>query len=60
MIEAITTGVATAITIGGNVVTALLGTSGAMKELLPVVGLAIGFGGVGWGIRTIKSLTWGF
>lgn len=60
MIEAITTGVTTAITIGGSVVTAILGEAGALKDLLPVIGLAIGFGGVGWGIRTIKSLTWGF
>lgn len=60
MLQAILTGVETAITIGGNVVTSILGEAGALKDLLPVVGLAIGFGGVGWGIRTIKSLTWGF
>lgn len=60
MVEAITTGVSTAITICGNVVTAIVGESGGLKDLLPIIGLAIGFGGVGWGISTMKSLTWGF
>lgn len=60
MVEAITTGVTTALSIGGSVVTSILGESGQLKDLLPVIGLAIGFGGVGWGINTIKSLTWGF
>lgn len=60
MVEAILTGVETALSIGGSVVSGILGEAGQLKELLPVIGLAIGFGGVGWGIRTIKSLTWGF
>lgn len=60
MVEAITTGVTTAIGVCGSVVTAILGEAGQLKDLLPVIGLAIGFGGVGWGIRTMKSLTWGF
>lgn len=60
MIEAILSGVTTAITACGNVVTALLSDSGALKDLLPVVGMAVGIGLTGWGIRTVKSLTWGF
>lgn len=60
MLEAIGTGVTKVIALGGEVVTAILGTDGAFAALLPVIGLSIGMGIVGWGIRTVKSLTWGF
>lgn len=60
MIEAITSGVTTVITAAGTVVSAIVSDTGAMKDLLPVIGMAIGLGLVGWAIRTIKSLTWGF
>lgn len=60
MIEAILQGVTTAISACGQVVAALLGEAGELKDLLPVIGLAVGIGLVGWGIRTVKSLTWGF
>lgn len=60
MLESIGQGVTKVIAFGGEVVTALLGADGAFKDLLPVIGMGIGFGVVGWGIRTIKSLTWGF
>lgn len=60
MIEAITSGVTVAITAAGKVVTALLGETGELKDLLPVIGMAVGIGLTGWGIRTVKSLTWGF
>lgn len=60
MLQAITTGVTTVIEAAGTVVTAIVGEGGAMKDLLPVIGMAIGLGLVGWAIRTIKSLTWGF
>ena len=59
-VSAISDGVGTAISVCGSVVTAIVGASGDLKDLLPVIGLAIGFGGVGWGINTFKSLTWGF
>ena len=59
-IGAITDGVGTAVSSAGKVVTALLTEGGELAALLPVVGLAIGIGLVGWGVRTIKSLTWGF
>ena len=60
MIEAITAGVSTAVQAAGTVVTAILGETGALKDLLPVIGLAIGISLTGWGVNTIKSLTWGF
>lgn len=59
MLEAIGTGVTQAITFAGNVVTAVVGESGALNGLLPAIGLAIGIGVIGWGIATIKNLVWG-
>lgn len=59
MLEAITQGVTHGITIVGEVVTAIVGASGAMSALLPVIGLSIGFGAIGFGIAKIKSLVWG-
>lgn len=60
MLDSIATGVTSVIGYAGNVVTAIVGESGALNDLLPVVGMAIGIGLVGWGINTIKSITWGF
>ena len=60
MINAITSGVGTVIECAGDVVSAIITDGGAMNALLPVIGMAVGLGLVGWGIRTIKSLTWGF
>lgn len=58
MMVEIGNGVTAVIGYAGSVVTAL--TTGALKDLLPVIGMAVGIGLVGWGIRTVKSLTWGF
>lgn len=60
MMSAIGTGITSVIGYAGEVVTALVGESGALSALLPVVGMAVGIGLVGWGIRVVKSLTWGF
>lgn len=60
MMTSIGSGVTAVIGYAGDVVTALCGESGALAPLLPVVGMAVGIGLVGWGIRTVKSLTWGF
>ena len=58
MMTAIGDGITAVIGYAGQVVTAL--TTGSMKDLLPVIGMAVGIGLVGWGIRVVKSLTWGF
>lgn len=60
MMSAIGTGITAVIGYAGEVVTALVGETGALSALLPVVGMAVGIGLVGWGIRVVKSLTWGF
>ena len=60
MIEAIVSGVGTAVEVCGSVLSSIFGEAGALKDLLPVIGLGIGFSAAGWAIHTIKSLTWGF
>lgn len=60
MMNAIGTGVTNVIGFAGDVVTAIVSDGGALSALLPVIGMAVGIGLVGWGIRTVKSLTWGF
>lgn len=59
MLAAIGTGVTEVIGWGGEVLTAIVGETGSMNAVLPVIGIAIGLGIVGWGIATIKSLVWG-
>lgn len=60
LVNAIGTGLTSVIGYAGSVVDALVGAEGALNALLPVIGVTIAFGVVGWGIRTVKSLTWGF
>lgn len=60
LVSAIGTGLTHVIGYAGQVVTALTGAEGDLVALLPVIGVTIAFGVVGWGIRTVKSLTWGF
>lgn len=60
MIDAITSGVSTVVSAAGTVITSIVSDTGQMAALLPVIGMAVGLGLVGWAIRTIKSLTWGF
>lgn len=59
MLAAIGNGVTEVIAWGGEVLTAIVGESGSMNAVLPVIGVAIGLGIVGWGVATIKSLVWG-
>ena len=59
MLEAISTGVSTALQCCGKVLGAIAHETGQLKYVLPVIGLAIGLGIVGWGIKTVKSLVWG-
>ena len=57
---AIGNGVTAVIGYAGDVADALFTSGGELASLLCVVGLSVGLGIVGWGIRTVKSLTWGF
>lgn len=56
---AITTGITTAISAVGEVLSALL-SEGAWTAVLPLVGLAVGFFVCRVGIRIIKSLVQGY
>lgn len=60
MLEAITSAVPTVIGWVGDVLSAIVTTEGELSAILPVIGLAIAFGVIGFGVRTIKNLTWGF
>ena len=67
MLAAITSGVSTAITIGGDVISAIFGTAsesggvaGAWAAILPAVGLAVGFFVLRGGIGIVKSLIKGY
>lgn len=44
----------------GSVISALLGTEGALGDLWPLAMVGIAFGLVFKGIGMIKSFTWGF
>lgn len=60
MLSAISTGVTTAIGYVGDVLEAIVGTSGELSGILPVLGLSIGMGVIGFGIAKLKSVIWGF
>lgn len=60
MIATITSGVTAAITMGGDVITAIFGDAGSWGAVADVIGLQIGLGVIGWAIVKIKSLVWGF
>lgn len=60
MLDAITTGVTTVISYVGNVISAITSTSGAWKDLLPVIGLGIAVMFVMFAITTVKSLIKGY
>ena len=60
MLDSIGTGVTTVITYVGNVISAITSTSGAWKDLLPVIGLGIGVMFVMFAITTVKSLIKGY
>lgn len=60
MLDAIGTGVTSVITYVGNVITAITGSTGAWKDLLPVIGLSVGVMFVMYAIRFVKSLIKGY
>lgn len=60
LMTSIGTGVTSVIGYAGDVANALFTEGGELATLLGVIGLSVGLGIVGWGIPTVKSLTWGF
>ena len=60
MASTITTGITTAISSIGSVISAIFETEGAWVAVLPVVGLAVGFYVCRIGVRMVKSLIKGY
>lgn len=60
MVETITAGVTAVIGWAGQVVASIFGSEGALADLLPIIGVSVGIGIVGFGIRTIKNVVWGY
>ena len=59
MIQAVGDGLTQMITWLGNVVTAVVGDTGALNDLLPVFALGIAGTIVMFGIRVLRGFTWG-
>lgn len=59
MLASITSGVTTVIGWIGSVVTALVGSEGALADLLPLFAVGIACSAVFFGVKAIKSLVWG-
>lgn len=59
MLEAVTTGLSTVIDWVGTVVTALVGTDGALKDLLPLLAIGVAVSALMLGIKAIRSFIWG-
>ena len=59
MLDAVTTAMTTVIDWVGTVVTALVGASGALKDLLPLFAIGVAISAVMLGIKVIRGLIWG-
>lgn len=59
MMQAIGTALTDVIGWVGEVVTALVGESGQLKDLLPLMAIGIGISALMLGVKSIKSFAWG-
>lgn len=59
MMPAVTTALGTVIEWVGTVVTALVGESGALKDLLPLLAVGVAVSALMLGVKAIKSFIWG-
>lgn len=59
MLEAVTSALSTVISWVGTVVTALVGTEGALSELLPLLAIGVAISALMLGVKAIKSFIWG-
>ena len=59
MLAAVTSAISTVITWVGTVVTALVGESGALKELLPLFAIGVAVSAILLGIKVIRGMIWG-
>lgn len=59
MLAAVTSALSEVITWCGDIITAITGESGALKELLPLFAVGIAISVVFLGVKVIKSIVWG-
>ena len=59
MLEAVTSGLDTVIDWVGTVVSSLLGETGELKALLPLLGIGIAVSALMLGVKAIRSFAWG-
>lgn len=59
MLEAVTSALTTVIGWVGAVVTALVGTDGQLKDLLPLLAVGVAVSALMLGVKAIKSFIWG-
>lgn len=59
MLEAIGAAVPEVIGWIGDVLTAMTGTDGVLKDLLPIFAIGVAVTGVVFGVKILKSFTWG-
>lgn len=59
MLEAVTSGITTVIGWIGTVLDALVGTEGALNDLLPLFGIGIAISAILLGVKVVRSFIWG-
>lgn len=59
MLEAVSSALTTVIGWVGTVVSALVGESGELKELLPLLAIGVAISALMLGVKAIKSFIWG-
>lgn len=59
MLDAVTSAIATVLSWIGSVITSLTSSTGELKELLPLLAIGIAISAVMFGIKAIRSVTWG-
>lgn len=59
MLEAVTTGLSTVISWVGTFVSALVGESGTLSALLPLLAIGVSVSALLLGIKVVRSVIWG-
>lgn len=59
MLEAVTSSITTVLDWIGTVITSLTSTGGDLAPLLPLLAIGIAISAVMFGIKAIRSVTWG-
>ena len=59
MVDAIGTALTAVVGWVGEVVTAVCGASGSLKDLLPLVAIGVAVTACSYGVKIIKSFVWG-